>query len=185
MAAKITVNGVTYDSVGAMPPEVRRVYEQTVSKVPELADRDGDGIPDIVQDGSLSVRRGVTVRKRIVVNGTTYEDEASMPPDVRQLYQQAMRRLGGGGAAVRRSDIKMSFQVKGPALGTHQTFGTASPSQASDRAAGPLSTQLPTPGTPIPSPIEPASGGGGLRVALVLGASVAAAAALWFLMRAH
>ena len=42
----ITVNGQTYSSVDEMPPEVRRQYEQVMSL---MADRNNDGVPDILE----------------------------------------------------------------------------------------------------------------------------------------
>ena len=183
MAGKITVNGVTYDSVDAMPPNVRSVYEQTVANVPELADRDGDGIPDIVRSESISVRHGVIVHKKIVVNGTTYENEAAMPPDVRQLYERAMRSMSAG--TVKKNVINLSFQVKGPGFTFRKAFGGGAASQPMNPAAGPALTSLPAAGNPMPGPIEPAPAGAGLRIALILGVGVVGGLVIWFLMRAH
>ena len=46
----ITVNGQTYNSVDEMPPDVRRQYEQVMSL---MADRNNNGVPDIMEGGEL------------------------------------------------------------------------------------------------------------------------------------
>ena len=38
MATKIKVNGVEYDSVDAMPPDVRQVYDRILEQFPKLSD---------------------------------------------------------------------------------------------------------------------------------------------------
>ena len=43
---KITVNGKTYASVEEMPAEVRQQYERAMSMLP---DRDGNGVPDVLE----------------------------------------------------------------------------------------------------------------------------------------
>jgi hypothetical protein len=182
---KITVNGVTYESVDAMPPDVRRVYDQTVANLPELADRDGDGIPDIVQGDGLSVRRGTTVRKKFIVNGTSYDDLNAMPPDVRQAYEKAMRAMSAGGPTVTKNEIKMSFQVTGPGFSFRKGLGAPSASQPGRQVVGPISSLPPGEGVPMPRPIEPASPGGGSLVALLLGACAVVGLIAWLVMRAR
>jgi len=59
MAGKVTVNGVDYDDIEAMPPDVRKVYEEAIARVPSLA----GGVPDVV-----SVHRGSSVP--VAVGGT-------------------------------------------------------------------------------------------------------------------
>src|SRR5678815_2549789 len=133
MLAKITVNGVHYDSVDAMPADVRRVYEEMLAKFPDLADRLGDVAPQIVEGDVGPLHYMTSVRKKIIVNGTTYENETSMPSDVRQTYEQAMHAASTGTPTVKKNEIKMSFQVTGP--GFH--FGKA--------LGGPPSGGAPTP----------------------------------------
>ena len=43
---RITIDGKTYSSVDEMPPEAREKYEKMMSM---LADRDGNGVPDILE----------------------------------------------------------------------------------------------------------------------------------------
>jgi hypothetical protein len=183
--AKLTVNGITYESVNDMPPEVRRVYDQTMAKLPELADRDGDGIPDIVQVEGRFPHGRTTVRRTIVVNGTSYADESAMPPDVRQIYDDAMRRVSEAGPSVTKNELKLSFQLTAPGFKFRMGSGTPSATQPTDRVGRPDPAVQPLAGTPPPSPIEPASLGGGLRTALVLGACAAAGLMVWLWMRAR
>jgi hypothetical protein len=182
---KLTVNGITYESVNDMPPEVRSVYDKMMAKLPELADRDGDGIPDLAQREGPSLHGRTTVRKTIVVNGTSYSDENAMPPDVRQIYEEAMRRVSAAGPSVTKNELKLSFQVTGPGFKFHMGSGAPSVSQPSDRVAGPDPATQPLVGAPAPSPIEPASFGSGLRTALLLGACAAAGLVLWVWLRAR
>jgi len=181
--AKITVNGVTYDSVEAMPPEVKRIYEQTMANFPELADRDGDGIPDMVQGQGVSVRS--VVRKKFIVNGTTYDDVKDLPAEARQAYETALRASSIGSPTVQKDEIKLSFQIDGAGFHFGKRSGAPSLSPSMSRAAGPVSVARPAPGTPIPKPIEPAPIGGVLRIALAVGACVAGALMLWLRTRPH
>lgn len=184
MATKITVNGVTYDSVDAMPPEARRLYDEMLAKLPDLTDRDGDGIPDIVESGALPIAPGATVRKTFIVNGTTYGDLASMPSDVRQAYELGMRTMASGDPEVTKREFRVSFQVtpgfsirKGSPLGSALRLMMHTP--GADRAPQPLL------GNTDAKPIEPGSSAGGLRAVLILAACVAGVLLLWFLTRGH
>ena len=187
MAGKITVNGVDYDGIEAMPPEARKLYEQALAHVPSLADRDGDGVPDVIARQAMSIHSGQVVRKTIVVNGVQYDDERTMPPDVREVYERGMRFAAMAGPSAQKASIQVSFQLKGPhvdfRLGRELPLGTGDaslpPSLArAARAAGAVASGR-------PQPIEPTSGGAGVRVALVLAACLAAGLALWFWLRVH
>src|SRR4051812_14736764 len=65
---KITINGQSYESVDQMPPEVRKQYETAMSM---LADRDGNGIPDVLE-GKGEGPKAFTSVSRVVVNGKTF-----------------------------------------------------------------------------------------------------------------
>ena len=114
MSTKITVNGVAYDGVDHMPPDVRKVYDEALAQVPELADRDPGGVPYIVQRGLGPLQGTTVVRKKIILNGTTYEDEAAMPAEAREAFQQAMRAMSTSKPTV-TNEIKMSFDPIEPA----------------------------------------------------------------------
>ena len=114
MAGKIRVNGVDYDGIETMPPEMRRVYEQALARVPALADRDGDGVPDVIARQAMSIHSGQVVRKTIVVNGVQYDDEQTMPPDVRDVYERSMQFAAMAGPSAHKHSIQLSFHLKGP-----------------------------------------------------------------------
>ena len=63
---KIRFNGQEYPSVEAMPPEVRQVYEQALSKA------------------------RVQTSTKVVFNGHTYGSLDEMPPELRSQYEQVM-----------------------------------------------------------------------------------------------
>jgi len=176
MATKITFNGVTYDSVDAMPPEARRLYDQMMSKLPELTARNADGIPDILQD--LPARMGTSVRKQFVVNGVTYDDVEKMPPNVRQAYELAMRTASAAGTPIKENEIKVSFQMNGP----HVQFrlGSGKPGGAPITLGSTTPGSIPAPDMPaMPRPIEPSSGGAASRIAFLLGVAAAISIAAW------
>lgn len=84
----IVVDGKEYADVEAMPPEVRRVYEETIGSL---------GTPGAKQTGSSHVVRtenGLIVRSddtRITVGGETF-DLAEVPPELREVLE---RHLAG------------------------------------------------------------------------------------------
>lgn len=50
LQTKIVFNGREFSGPDDMPPEIRKAYEEVMSGV--LTDSDGDGIPDIVENGA-------------------------------------------------------------------------------------------------------------------------------------
>jgi hypothetical protein len=89
MATKIVFNGQEYPSVEAMPPAVRQAYQQVMGM---FADKDGDGVPDLFQDGGIEPT--VIQQSSFVMNGQAYPSLEAMPPDVRRMYEQAMGQMG-------------------------------------------------------------------------------------------
>jgi hypothetical protein len=77
----------------ARPPEVAKGSSSL------LADRDGDGIPDIVEGliGEGQVASSVTVQSatRYEVDGKVYSSLEEMPPHLRQLLEQSQQLLAG------------------------------------------------------------------------------------------
>ena len=66
-----------------------------------LADRDGDGIPDIVQGKGGAQGATVTTttttttsQSSYVINGQRYNSPEEMPPDVRQIFEKTAALLG-------------------------------------------------------------------------------------------
>ncbi len=180
MATKITVNGIQYESVGAMPPDAKRAYDQLVATLPEMADRDGDGVPDALLGQGLTVKSGTTIRRKIIVNGVTYDDVKSMPPDVREKFEQAMRAAGAGDRTVTRRETRMTFEASGPNFSFHTS--TSSPSPASHATVAPGASAPPVVSA---APIEPAPVGGMLHFALIALACGVAGLVIWLVTRGH
>jgi len=176
---KITMNGVTYESVDAMPPNVRQVYDRIMENFPETADRDGDGIPDILQ-GQGPLARTI-IRRKFMVDGVPYDDGKTMPPSVRQTHETAMRAVRWDNPAVETNDIKLSFDLSGPAVSFRK--GCAAPSALVPMDARPKPASRPQVvrrGSGA-RPIEPGSSSGGLGLALLLAAAALASLLIWAL----
>ena len=96
MSLKIVFNGQEYDSVDAMPPDVRKEYEVALET---LRKSGGEEILSVLQrDMGVS---GTHIKATFRVNGKKYDSVDAMPPDVRRTYEQAMARVASGGAAVK------------------------------------------------------------------------------------
>jgi hypothetical protein len=110
---RITIGDRTYDSPEAMPPEVRAMYEKVMREVRSLEDRNGNGIPDILEDEGGPPSGGkVVVQNRIAVNGVTYRSIDDMPPDVRAVYEDVLTRVRrGSGMTVTREGPTISLEL--------------------------------------------------------------------------
>ena len=94
MSLKIVFNGTEYDSVDAMPPDVRKEYEVALET---LRKSGGEEILSVLQrDMGVSGTHIKATFREIVVNGKKYDSVDAMPPDVRRAYEQAMARLAPG-----------------------------------------------------------------------------------------
>jgi len=105
----IVIDGKTYKSVDEMPPDIRRLYEETMRNmdknqngVPDvfesanpLADKNRDGIPDIFNNmASMPSSYGsVASSTKIIVNGQEYDGPDQLPPEIRAKYQQVMEKF--------------------------------------------------------------------------------------------
>ena len=97
MSAKILFNGQDYDSVDAMPAEVRYAYEEVIIV---LAEKDQNGIPDmfekdrpdtlplLAQSAPVAAEPQVTTKTRVKVNGQEVSNLVDIPADVRQSLRQ-------------------------------------------------------------------------------------------------
>ena len=97
VSLKIVFNGAEYDSVEAMPPDVRAQYEKVLESLKQTG---GDEVLSALQrvssgggTGSLGGTIEATYRE-IVVNGKKYGNVGEMPPEVRRLYEEALGRAG-------------------------------------------------------------------------------------------
>ena len=117
MSTRIVFNGQEYQSLDAMPPDVRQAYDEFVK---QLGDADHDGIPDILQQGAAGklIGKMAVTHTRITINGKTYETLDEMPPDLRQLYDKAMAQAGGSQPVLmaRTGDRSWTIKVSGRQL---------------------------------------------------------------------
>ncbi len=105
---RITINGQRYDSPEAMPPDVRRTYEEAMRAVgPSLASGQSGGSTQVFT-GRVGERIGasVVVNRIITVNNRTYGSVDELPPDVRQHYEDALK-----GAVSQMPNAKTSLHV--------------------------------------------------------------------------
>ena len=102
----IVIDGKTYNSVDEMPSEIRQKYEQAMSslgdanrnQIPDafetmniFADKDKDGLPDILEN--LSAGHAVVNSMKIVIDGKEFDGLETLPPEARARYEEAMGKL--------------------------------------------------------------------------------------------
>lgn len=122
---------------------------------------------------------------KITVNEKVYDSVDAMPPDVRAIYEQAMRAASTAGPVVKHSEIKVTFQMGGPHFKFRVGSGTtpAGETPAIDAArVEPSSTPA---RADAPPPIEPASGSAGLQIAIVVAVGLAIGLAFWYWASVH
>src|SRR5688500_17583702 len=116
MATRIVVNGQEYSSVDEMPPDVRRIYDQTLAG---FADVNRNGVPDFIEQTGIPGAPGVNVTEirhsSFTVNDQTFDDLSKLPPDVRRLYEAAMHNVDAGREPVAssRTSVTLNFGPKG------------------------------------------------------------------------
>ena len=98
------MNGQTYNSIDEMPPDVRQKFQDAMSK---LADRDGNGIPDIL-DGKgdrNAIGTSVKTTQSFIVAGRDAQMLSDLPPEVRTRVMSKMDATEGenrpGGITIR------------------------------------------------------------------------------------
>jgi hypothetical protein len=112
MSTKITVNGQTYSSADEMPPDVRAKYDRAMAA---MADRDNNGIPDVLEHPAQPGQTNVGVVRtntRIVVNGKEYKSLEEVPLALRSLIGNALHERAGiaGAPDARKSSTGMLTQ---------------------------------------------------------------------------
>jgi hypothetical protein len=94
MSRKIIINGREYSSVEEMPPDARQQYAKMMNM---LADKDGNGIPDIVEGKSTdptanpNVHTTYMTESHFVINGKKYEKLEDVPEEFRQTFADLVR----------------------------------------------------------------------------------------------
>jgi len=115
VSLKIVFNGKQYDSVDAMPPDVRKEYEVALET---LRKSGGEEILSVLQrDMGVTGTHIKATFREIVVNGKKYDSVDAMPPDVRRTYEQAMARVAPSGAAVRPPVTAAARSIRPPPIG--------------------------------------------------------------------
>ena len=106
---RITINGQSYGSPDEMPPEVRGMYEDALRAAGQSFARGPKGGNTQVFTGPVGrhVKADMVVNKTIVVNNQSYGSLDELPPDVRQLYEAALR----GEPTQGTPHTKLGFQV--------------------------------------------------------------------------
>ena len=156
---KITINGQQYDSPEAMPPDVRRLYEEAMRTLgPSLASGQSGGSTQAFTGQTGRIGASVVVNRIITVNNRTYGSVDELPPEVRQLYDDAIK----GAAPHPKTSLHVSVNMTGPQV---KTLDASS-----------------TPTTPIPFPIEPSSNSGLRNLPVSLGILVVIGLVLWVLL---
>jgi hypothetical protein len=87
--SRITINGQHYDSPEAMPPDVRRAYEEAMRTLgPGLAK---GGSTRLLTEHSGRLGGDVVVNHVVTVNQRTYGSIDELPPHVRRICEDALR----------------------------------------------------------------------------------------------
>jgi len=92
MSTRIIFNGQEYASVEAMPENVRSAY---LSALAMLRDADGDGIPDVAQDGNAGTVISVQ-HSSVTLNGRPLGGVEGLPVWARRLVESAVERETAG-----------------------------------------------------------------------------------------
>jgi hypothetical protein len=89
---RITINGQQYDSLEAMPPDVRRMYDEAMRMAgPSPASGLSGGNTQVFTGQAGGIGGSVVVNRIITANNRTYGSIDELPPDVRQLYEDALK----------------------------------------------------------------------------------------------
>jgi hypothetical protein len=90
----IVVNGKSYSNIDDMPPEIRKIYQETMGI---FADKDGNGIPDLVEGKSETNINIIPVHagEATIINadGRIYTNISELPPEAQEKYKLAMGKL--------------------------------------------------------------------------------------------
>ncbi len=95
MADTYVFNGKPYTSLDEMPPDVRAQFESMNA----LADRDNNGMPEIMDDMMRAGANTTVIRtSSIVYEGKTDNSVNELPPEGRAAYEKAMGQLADNNA---------------------------------------------------------------------------------------
>jgi hypothetical protein len=115
---RIRFNGLEYDSVEAMPPEARAVYERALASVSGAR-----GQPPAAQ----------SITTKVIFNGREYASPEEMPPEVRARCDTIMGRLDADHNGV--PDVLEGGKFPAGAVLVSQAAQPADPAGADDAAS--------------------------------------------------
>jgi hypothetical protein len=182
---RIVIDGKSYDSVDEMPEDVRQKYEEAIRALKNqggkladmLADKDQNGVPDILENQVNSPIVKTTFKFH--VNGKEVTSLDDLPPEARAKFEQAMSKLDANHNGI------PDFAEGMMGSGSHQTAPVATfvSSDSGIESIQPTSfTQ-----TPVNSAITPDTSNGWMLGLLVLGllfiCAVGAAGIWYFFLR--
>jgi hypothetical protein len=131
---KITVNGQQFDSPEAMPPDVRLMYEKAMRTMASLpAGRASGGTTQVFTGHAGKLGASMVVNRIVTVNDRTFGSVDELPPDVRQLYEDALKTPG---TIHPKTSLHVSVNVAGPEVRTVDGSGSR-PTPPSFPIAGP------------------------------------------------
>ena len=113
---RITINGQRYASPEAMPPDVRRLYDEAMRTAgSSLASGQSGGSTQVFTGQTGSIGGSVVVNRTITVNNRTFGSIDELPPDVRQLYENALKAAAPqAGTTHPRTSLHVSVNMGRP-----------------------------------------------------------------------
>lgn len=122
---RITINGQRYDSPDAMPPEVRRQYEEAMRSIAPAADT-----TDVLTARLGPLKTNIVIHKTIRVNDKKYGSVEEMPPDVRQFVERGLEQARQASSDTSTTPGKrLSMKIGRPGIGTTLHLNSPSPGQ--------------------------------------------------------
>lgn len=107
---RITINGQTYDSPEAMPPDVRRTYEEAMRLLgPALENAPKDARTDVLTGHAGPFHGSVVVNRTVTVDNRKFGGVEGLSPELRRMYEDAVR---GAAAPARRADANIHVAVE-------------------------------------------------------------------------
>lgn len=111
---RITINGQQYDSPEAMPPDVRRTYDEAMRTLgPAMARGQSGGSTQVFTGRAGQLGASLVVNRVVTVNERTYGSVDELPPDVRKIYENALEGAAPPTAHPETS-LHVSVNMAGP-----------------------------------------------------------------------
>jgi hypothetical protein len=128
---RITINGQEYNSPDEMPPDVRRLYDNAMQAMGNALPGGQAGNTTVFTSRGGLLNTNIVVRKNITVNDKHYKSLDEMPPELRQLAENAMQQAQGttGGPAI-TNRLSMSTDPGTPQVRAFVSTSPTTPTQA-------------------------------------------------------